>query len=187
MQPASRWFKTVWIVAAVSVLANVALIGFWIGRAPSAASPNDVPLILRADSASGGKSVSVATGRIDGDIEGLFVLDHLTGNLFCTMLSPRTGQQVGLFQTNVTLQLGDRVGDPDFAMATGYIELGVAGRTGNVRPAQCVCYVSEGNSGRVLAYTLQFDRQRLQNAVPQEGPLQLIWQGSIRAPGLRRD
>lgn len=179
-------WTTIWIaIAMVALIGN----GLWFAYTLGArsANSNDSPLVLRADSAASGKTVSMATGRIDADIEGLFVLDHLTGNLFCSLLSPRTGQQLGLFQTNAALLIGDRVGDPDYVMTTGYIELGAAGRIGNLRPAQCVCYVSEGNSGRVLAFTLQFDRQRLQNGIPQEGLLQLIWQGSIRAPGLRRD
>ncbi|HMP80320.1 MAG TPA: hypothetical protein PKD54_12775, partial [Pirellulaceae bacterium] len=144
MNCCSRWHKPLLFFAVVSFLAQAIWLGFWLRGAVQRDAAVEVPWVLKADSASGGKAISMATGRIDGDIEGLFVLDHLTGNLVCTLLSPRTGAQVGLFQTNVMLQLGDRVGDADFAMVTGYIELGVVGRTGNLRPAQCVCYISEG-------------------------------------------
>ncbi|MEM9409795.1 MAG: hypothetical protein AAGA30_01700, partial [Planctomycetota bacterium] len=46
---------------------------------------SELPITLNADAATRGKSMSMATGFIDRDelIEGVFVLDHLSGNLQC--------------------------------------------------------------------------------------------------------
>ena len=41
------------------------------------------PIELAAGTAARTKSLSMATGLIDNNVEALFVLDHLTGNLQC--------------------------------------------------------------------------------------------------------
>ena len=175
------------ILAVVIGLGGAFSIGWSFGTRP-VNLPSILPSLLHADSASGGKAVSTATGRIDDDLEGLFILDHLTGNLICVMISPRTGLEAGIYQANVTTQLGaDKIGDLDFVMTTGFNAFGSAGRTDNRRPAQCVCYVVEGNSGRALGYSLSFNRTGLQQGVVQNGQLDLIWQGSFRADNIRRN
>lgn len=146
------------------------------------------PLLLRADTASGGKSVSMATAMVDGDYECLFLLDHLTGNLYCTIINPRTGLEAAVFQNNVLTLIGqDRVGDPDFTMVTGGINLDMAGRVGNMRTAPLMCYVAEGNSGAIIGFSFSFNPQAVLNGVRQEGLLNPIWQTTFRAPQLRRN
>jgi hypothetical protein len=111
---------------------------------------NPLANVLHADSASGGKTVSTATGRLDENAECLFVLDHQTGILSCSIINPRNAMTGGVYIANVATQMKlDKLGDLDFVMVTGYNAFGLGGRTGNLRPASCVCYVVEGSTARL--------------------------------------
>ncbi len=141
-----------------------------------------VPALLRPDSANSGKSVSIASGAVDPDFEGLFLLDHKAGNLYCVLINPRNGAEVGLFQANVFagLQLAN-VADTDLVMNTGFIRLSAGGRVNNASFANCICYVVDGVSGKAAGYTFQYNRQAVERGVRQAGQLVQIWSGVIRA------
>ncbi len=146
------------------------------------------PQVLHADSASGGKTVSTATGRLDENTECLFVLDHQTGVLSCLIINPRTATTGGVYVANVATQLQlDKLGDLDFVMVTGYNAFGIAGVGGILRPANCLCYVVEGNSGRAVAYSLSYNRTALQQGAVQQGALEVVWQGVFRQEALKRN
>lgn len=188
------WTVTIILVFGLTLGAVFAL-GFVNGFHSQAASidvqtldPNLQQLLLRADSANSGKAVSMASVRIDDEFEGLFLLDHLTGNLYCVLINPRTRTEVAVFQNNVMGLLGqDRVGELDFAMITGAMNLNLGGRIDNMRTAPAMVFVAEGNSGKAFGFTFNFDRQRVLNNVRQDGLLDLVWQGSFRAAGTIRN
>ncbi|MFN9364698.1 MAG: hypothetical protein ACK6CE_07845 [Planctomycetota bacterium] len=149
---------------------------------------DQLPQVLHADSASGGKTVSTATGRLDENTECLFVLDHQTGVLSCLIINPRTATTGGVYVANVATQLQlDKLGDLDFVMVTGYNAFGIAGVGGILRPANCLCYVVEGNSGRAVAYSLSYNRTALQQGAVQQGALEVVWQGVFRQEALKRN
>ncbi|MFN6110422.1 MAG: hypothetical protein ACK493_08600 [Planctomycetota bacterium] len=149
---------------------------------------DQLPQVLHADSASGGKTVSTATGRLDENTECLFVLDHQTGVLSCLTINPRTATTGGVYVANVATQLQlDKLGDLDFVMVTGYNAFGIAGVGGILRPASCLCYVVEGNSGRAVAYSLSYNRTALQQGAVQQGALEVVWQGVFRQEALKRN
>ena len=50
----------------------------------------------------------MATGEVSDDAEGLFVLDHNSGLLQCSVVYPRSGQFMARFQVNVAEALGSR-------------------------------------------------------------------------------
>ena len=57
---------------------------------PAANVPADFPYSeLKAATAGNGKTLAMATGQIDDESEGLFVLDFLTGDLYCWVFHPR--------------------------------------------------------------------------------------------------
>ena len=175
-------------------LAGLVLLGVGIGvmsnrwlSGGAAQLPSEFLQLLHADSASGGKAVSAATGRLDEETECMFVLDHLTGHLACLIINPKNAQTGGMYIANVTtaLQL-DKVGELDLVMVTGFNAFDMGGRTGNLRPANCLCYVVEGNSGKAIAYSLSYNRTAMQQGAVQGGQLEVVWQGSFRADNLRR-
>lgn len=183
----SRTGQWGWMVMG-GMLAMAGLSGaFWAGwsshRQPDL-MPNAQLLqsVMRPDSSSTGKSMSLASGRVMPDYEGLFMLDHKSGNLFCVLVNPRTGMEVGTFQTNVFVGLNlVNVAEADLVMTTGFVSLGEGGRVGNARPSTCICYVGDGSTGRVVGYGFQFNPQAVERNINQVGQLQVIWQGALRA------
>ena len=148
------------------------------------------PIVLHADSAATGKSMSFATGYITDSIEGLFVLDHLSGNIQCWVFNPRSRDVGGIFTGSVIKELGqEKGGTADYVMATGRMDFSSGGlrpRDGKY-PASCICYVGDGNSGKVVGYGLYFNRTMGQKGEAQGGELEVVCRGVIRAPGLTRD
>ncbi len=135
---------------------------------------------LARDSAARGKAMSLATGRVEENIDALYGLDHLTGDLFCWILNTRTGEVASTFTFNVNNGLGITDADADYVMATGSMDFNFA-RTGNERVAQSVVYVGEGNSGKVAGIVLGYERQT------GVGELRLISTAMTRSADARRD
>lgn len=146
------------------------------------------PLKLQAASAARGKSISLATGPIDESVEGLYILDHLTGNLQCWVLSPRTGKISGIYTANVNVGLEtDRAGEKDYVMSTGAF-LFTGGAAGQKIPARSVVYVAEGNSGNVAAFGLQYDKNIIRRGSGVDnGTLELIGKAPARGEGVTRE
>ena len=145
----------------------------------------NLPLRMAADSASGGKSISMATGAITPEVDGLFILDHMTGGLQCWLLNSRTGDVGGIYVADMNVALGLDKGDPDFVMTTGRFFSRRGG--GNLRAANSVCYVGEGKSGKVAGFSLTYDRTGLQGGVVQKGELNMVCAGPIRQAGTIRE
>lgn len=143
------------------------------------------PLTLKAASAARGKSISMATGSVDGNVEGLFILDHLSGDLQCWLLNSRTGAVGGIYRANVVNDLQvDKTGESEFLMVTGgFVYNG--GNRGNLVPGQSVVYVADVNTGDVVGYALMYNRQGIQRGVMQNGPLQLVCKGDARQIAIR--
>lgn len=146
------------------------------------------PLKLHAASAARGKSISLATGAIDESVEGIYILDHLTGDLQCWVLSPKTGKISGIYTANVNVGLEtDRAGEKDYVMSTGFFAFS-GGSAGQKVPARSVVYVAEGNSGNVAAFGLQYDKNVIRRGSGVDnGTLELIGKAPARGEGVTRD
>lgn len=180
-----------WTIATITC--TVLMLGIaigWMANGNQQAKPSSSdfeainPLKLYADSAAGGKTVSLATGQIDSGNEALFILDHLTGNLQCWILNQRTNSVGGIFRTNVLGALGGgkRGGDFDFTMTTGFFDFANAGQG---VPAQCICYVAEGNSGAAAGFGLTYEKAALQRGAVTTGVLEVVCKGPFRDIKLR--
>ena len=110
-------------------------------------------LKLSASAAHGNETIAIATGPMDGNVDGIFLLDFLTGDLSCFVLHPRQGKFTIAFKTNVVKDLPVEQGKkPAYALATGRIN--VVGQSSNVKPAASVVYVADCNTGVFAAYTM---------------------------------
>lgn len=127
--------------------------------------------LLHASSASPGENFALATGAVDEDAEGVFVLDYLTGILKCAVLNHRTGKFAALFTTNVTKDLGASK-NPKYQMVTGLVNFN-RGAT-PMRPGMSVVYVLDSSSGRMAAYGIPWRRDAAATGRPQLGMLQTI-------------
>ncbi len=136
--------------------------------------------ILNATASHGGKTMALATGPIHQDVEGLFVLDFLTGELQCSVLNPRTGQLGGLYRHNVVQDLGVEAGkQPSYLMVTGVANM--RNSAGNFTPAKSVVYVADANTGAYAAYLLPWNRAASQYNFAQANPMILMGRGSARS------
>lgn len=139
------------------------------------------------DSAAAGKKVGLATGLIDDGVEGLFALDYETGNLFCWIINPRNGQPMGQFTATVPTDMGLGVGgDNDYVLTTGRM-LFQGGRGNNQRPVNCVAYVAEGNSGKVIGYSLSWNQAQANRNNGQVGNLVPFFSSTVRGALASRD
>jgi hypothetical protein len=137
--------------------------------------------LLQASATDSTSSMAIATGYIGNGVEGLFVLDFITGNLQCQVLNPRfAGKIGGLFQHNVALDLGVQQGkQPRYLMATGVADFRVQ-TGGNVKPAGCVLYVADANTGRYAAYMLPWNENAAKQNVNQSYPMKILFTGNVR-------
>ena len=196
----STWFRRsllpVGLGLAVGLVGAIGFASGWMShaQAPSPVATSQVPaellarVGLNADSAAVGKTMAMCTGRIDEDVEGLYVLDFTTGNLFCWVLNTRGGGFLAQYVTNVRQDFGalEQGRNPEYLMVTGFVNVaGGAGADG--RPADSIVYVADANSGAVVGYTLVWNRARAAAGGAQGGGLIKVAQGLARDASLIRN
>ena len=97
-------------------------------------------------------------------VEGVFVLDFLTGQLRGASINPATGTFTFFYARNVAADFNVDPNEPGtYAVVSGRTNLPNAGRI--QRAASCV-YVAELNSGRVIAYSFTLNPAGRGNAAP---------------------
>ncbi len=142
--------------------------------------------LLHADSASIGKQIAVATGNVADGTDGVFVLDFLTGDLYCWTLNPRNvgAGYVLVYKTNVLKDLGIEKGKtPDYVLVTG--DISATRGSAVAQPAGCVCYVADGSTGAVAAYSLLYNPTMFKAGRPQLGNLVTLAKAKAR-PDIER-
>jgi hypothetical protein len=146
------------------------------------------PLDLMAGTAARTKSLSMATGLIDNNVEALFVLDHLTGNLQCWLLNTKTGTVGGIYRASAAtdLAVAGKSGTPEYIMTTGNFFFR-GGSSGGNKPANSVCYIGDANTGNVVGYSLSYNEQALSRGGAVNGALKLICKGAARSAIVTRD
>lgn len=165
-------------------------IGVFLGNrfAQDRMAENMPPVQLHAGTAARTKSMSMATGWIDGNVEALFVLDHVTGNLQCWLLNKRTGSVGGIYRANAAadLAVGAKTGTPDYLLTTGNF-LFEGGVSGNNKPSKSICYVCDANTGNVVGYNVVYNEQVINRGGAETGALVLVCKGAARAAAINRD
>jgi len=125
------------------------------------------------------ENFAIATGHMDGENEGIFFLDMVTGDLSGAVVSPFTRQIGYVYKTNVLKDLEvDPSKSPKFLMVTGDLEV----RTqGSMQFAQSVIYIAETNSGKMACYVMPFNKGVLNNAqAPNPQPFLTYFKGPFR-------
>lgn len=137
---------------------------------------------LDATAAVTSDKFSMSTGFISNDTEGLFVLDHNSGLLQCSVMYPRLAQFAGLFTVNVHDALGASKG-ASFMMLTGLVDL----PSNNAQPlATSVVYVLNTTTGNYACYAIPFNRTLMNSNRPQQAAMSLVATGSAD-PVIDRD
>jgi hypothetical protein len=147
--------------------------------------PGFEDLRLKAMASHGGDNFAIATGPVDDEVEGLFTVDYLTGDLQCFVPNPRTGGMAGMFKANVANDLAvERGKKPYYLIATG--QFNFASSTGNQRPASCLVYIVDANSGDVACYTFPWNKSATAAGVTQATPMTLAGKWKARNIAIRR-
>src|SRR5262245_58052684 len=156
-----RWKS--WSMLAAGLLVGLAIggawsAGVWMGNSRSAAMPSMAELKLNAMASHGSDTFAIATGPVDDEVEGLFTLDYLTGDLQCYVINPRIGGIGGWFKTNIAKDLAPEKGKkPAYLIVTGLFNA-KAGTYSNFRPAGSICYVADANTGEVACYSFPWNK-----------------------------
>ena len=137
---------------------------------------------LHAVATDRSESFAMCTGYLDLDVEAVYFLDFLTGDLRAAALSKQTGQFHAFYQYNVNADLGvDPSKSPRYMMVTGVADLRTtAGRT--VAPSKSICYVAEVTSGMVAAYAIPWSPSLHMTGAPIRGALRLMDKTRFRTP-----
>ena len=150
-------------------------IGSFIGNILSQNDPQ--PLQLNASTISNDGNVSLSTGLINKNSNGLYILDHDTGDLKCWMIARHSGQITGTFRTNVFDDMQfTKAGNSKLLMIVNYAVKPTAGKvqeTGN-RSGMSTCFVAESISGKIITYRVAYDPKALVSGRNQSGKLEAI-------------
>lgn len=126
-------------------------------------------LPLFATATDTGTSMSMATGPIDDEMEGVFFLDFVSGELTCAVINSRTAKPGGFFRTNVIKALGiaeDK--KPSYLMTTGAANF-VGFKQGQQQPSKTVVYVCDQTTGRFAGYSFMWNTTLASRGAMQQG------------------
>ena len=99
---------------------------------------------------------AIATGLVDEDVEAIYFLDFLTGELRALVMGKQAGGFCGFFTLNVANHLGIDPGkNPRYLMVTGVASLRRGGS--RLQLSRAVVYVAEITSGKVGAYAIPWN------------------------------
>lgn len=133
--------------------------------------------------------IAAATGPIDDKVEGLFTLDFITGHLQCAVLytgGPSANSFGGLYGANVVSDLNiENTKKPNYLLLTGYASFVRGGGGGAMRPAACVAYVIDSNTGNFAAYGVPWNPAQVARGARQQGALIPLATGTARMVAIR--
>ena len=139
---------------------------------------------LQAASTDGTDNFVVATGTLSPDVEGVFLLDAMSGDLQFTIFNPTNAAFNPPYLRNVARDLEIEAGKkPRYLMVTGYLRN--SRRPGNQNVAECAVYIVEATSGKFAAYTVPWQENLFRSGRPQMGELVLLGVGSVRTAAIR--
>ena len=140
-----------------------------------------LPIGVHAATSAGNDGFSVATGQIDENVEGLFLLDGLTGDLTCNVISVFNGKFFARMHRNVLNDLDlDNDKNTRLLMVTGLWSF--RSQSGQMQPSDALVYVVDSTSGNYAAYAVPWNKI-ISNKGRQGGHLgqiELLDKGSSR-------
>lgn len=128
---------------------------------------------------------AIATGPLDNEVEAVYFLDFLTGDLKAAVLNINTATFTAFFSYNILQDLGIDPGkNPRYLMVTGVIDLRRVGGT-NVRPGASVVYIAELTTGKIAAYAVPWSPDMHKRGTPFQGQLMPLDVAQFRTTAVR--
>lgn len=168
--------RTTWMLLglAAGVMVGLNLAGWW----------PQVP--VHAVATHGQDNFAIATGPLDENLEGIFVLDAVTGDLKAAAMNIQTRRFNTWYEYNVTRDFGPAgTKNPQYRIVTGItnirqvVAMGQLGRT--------VVYVAEATSGQVVAYGVPWVTGRHSSPAPLREPLIPLDRWQFRTTAIREN
>lgn len=110
---------------------------------------------LHASATHGLDKFAIATGLVDDQVEALYFLDYLTGDMRAAVINPKTGRFNAFFTRNIAADFGGAGRSSGYLMVTGQADM-PRGRA-DIQFAQSIVYVAEATTGQVAAYTIPWN------------------------------
>ena len=173
-------------IASLIFVGLVSGVGAYVGTQFSTTKGGLSAIELHAATASSNDSLSMATGLITQEVEGLWLLDHESGQLQCWVMSPKTGNVAGIFSSNIANDPDGSKGTPELVMTTGTFFF-TGGTARNQQPANSICYVANTTSGVVAGYSVSVNRALMNRGQTQGGTLTRVCTGKLNGPEPVRD
>jgi hypothetical protein len=167
----SRFGIGIALALAAAFVLGVLAAGYW---------PN-VPIHAVATDRSEG--FAMATGYCDEQVEAVYFLDFLTGDLSAAVVSKQTGRFNAFYTYNVSGDLAINPGRaPRYVLTTGNADLR---RSGGKQQSlsRSLVYVAELNSGKVGAYAIPWSSSAWNAGQTLRGQFTLLDVGRFRSTG----
>ena len=141
---------------------------------------------LHASATQGQENFAFATGLVDEQVEAVYFLDFVTGDLKAAVISPKSGKFNSFFSYNIRADFEDsKSQNPKYLMVTGEADF-PRGR-GQSRIARSILYITEANSGWVAAYSIPWNQAAQAAGHPQEGAFVPLDKRQFRTMLIRDD
>ena len=146
------------------LVAGLAIAYFW---------PHEPTYATTADRDTQFSMVTIPVGAsaagINDPMDGVFILDFLTGQLKGAVLSRQAGSFVSFYMRDLAKDFGvNPEANPHYCMVTGYAQMP---NQGGISMASGVLYIAELSSGKLAAYAFPWKEQGTNGAAI---PLMLV-------------
>jgi hypothetical protein len=166
--------KIVWLTAgmALGLVVGLNVAGLW----------PQVP--LHAVATHGQENFAICTCPLDQDIEAIFVLDDVTGELKAASLNIQMRRFNTFFEYNVAADLPTpNTKNPHYRIVSGHAN--IRQNSGGGIVAQSVIYIAEVTSGQVMVYGIPWVPGRANSAVPIKATLVPLDRWQFRTTAIR--
>ena len=123
---------------------------------------------LHAVATQGQENFAIATGYVDEQVEAIYFLDFLTGDMKAAVLQPRLGKFTSYFSYNILNDFqvqGQK--NPKYLMVTGEADM-PRGRSGS-QFGKSVVYIAEATTGQIACYAIPWNSGKQAQGVAQTG------------------
>jgi hypothetical protein len=127
---------------------------------------------LHASATHGIDKFAIATGLVDNNVEALYFLDFLTGDLRAAVFNPRLGQFMSFYTRNIAGDFQNSGRNSGYLLVTGSVNM--PRQANKFQFAQSIVYVAEASTGVVAAYTIPWNSSLQAAEKPQWGAFQLL-------------
>jgi hypothetical protein len=110
---------------------------------------------LHASATHGIDKFAIATGLVDNEVEALYFLDFLTGDMRAAVINPKTGKFNAFYTRNIATDFGGAGRSSGYLMVTGSVNMPRGAN--NYQYADSIVYVAEASTGQVAAYTIPWN------------------------------